>query len=125
VDDNAELFKDLYDRYLKKEKVMVIADGVCVLDMGKDASNSGVKLGRMVRSDECLEIKFDKERERIALEEPEKLRDLPRFKCRLCGMGLRCHALLSNDPRQCQAYALSFEGVCFSMSVNIPELTDK
>ena len=28
VDDNAELFKDLYDRYLKKEKVMVIADGV-------------------------------------------------------------------------------------------------
>ena len=136
VDDNAELFKDLYGRYLKKEKVMVIADGVCVLDMGKDARNSGVKMGRMVRSEECLDLKFAKERERVAMEEPEKLKDLPRFKCRLCGIGLRCHALLSNDPRQCQACgscfqfpcpvnALSFEGVSFSTSVSIPELIDK
>lgn len=136
VDDNAELFKDLYDRYLKKEKVMVIADGVCVLDMGKDARNSGVKMGRMTRSEECLDLNFAKERERVAMEEPEKLKDLPRFKCRLCGIGLRCHALLNNDPRQCHACgsclqfpcpvnALSFEGVSFSTSVSITELIDK
>lgn len=136
VDDNAELFKDLYERYLKKEKVMVIADGVCVLDMGKVARSSGLKLGRMVRSEECLDLKFAKERERVAMEEPEKLKDLPRFKCRLCGIGLRCHALLNNDPRQCQACgaclqfpcpvnALSFEGGSFSTSVSIPELIEK
>ncbi len=134
VDDNAELFKELYPRYLKKEKIMVVADGVCVLDMGKDAKNAGVGMGHFKRSEECLNLQFAKERERVAREEPEKLKDLPRFKCRLCGIGLRCHALLDNDISICYGCgscaqfpcpqdALSFEGISFSTSVSIPELT--
>ena len=134
VDDNAELFKELYHRYLKKEKIMVVADGVCVLDMGKDAKNAGVRMGHFKRSEECLDLQFAKERERVAREEPEKLKELPRFKCRLCGIGLRCHALLNNDPSlcfgcgscaqfPCPQDALSFEGISFSTSVSIPELT--
>lgn len=135
VDDNAELFKELYHRYLKKEKVMVVADGVCVVDMGKDARDAGVRMGHFKRSEECLDLQFAKERERVAREEPEKLKGLPRFKCRLCGIGLRCHALLNNDPSlcfgcgsciqfPCPQDALSFEGTSFSTSVSIPELKD-
>ncbi|MBW2192731.1 MAG: hypothetical protein JRF27_02980 [Deltaproteobacteria bacterium] len=134
VDDNAELFKALYPRYLKKEKVMVVADGVCVVDMVKDAKGEGVRMGHFVRSEECMDLKFAKERERVAREEPEKLKDLPKFKCRLCGIGLRCHALLDNDPDKCFGCgsclqfpcpkdALGFEGIGFSTSISIPELT--
>lgn len=126
VNDNAELFKRLYDRYLKKEKIMVVADGVCVVDMIKYAKDQGVKMGHFRKSDKCLDLKFAKERERVAREEPEKLKNLPRFKCRLCGIGLRCHALLTNDYSlcfgcgactqfPCPVGALSFEGHSFSM----------
>jgi len=134
VDDNAKLFSDLYERYLKKEKIMVVADGVCVLDMGKDVRDAGIKLGHFKRSEKCQDLKFAKERERVAREEPEKLKDLPKFKCRLCGIGLRCHALLNNDPNQCfgcgsctqfpcPVGALSFDGLSFSTSTNIEELS--
>ena len=133
VNDNAELFKELYSRYLNKEKIMVVADGVCVVDMVKDAKNEGVRMGHFVRSEDCMDLKFAKERERVAREEPEKLKDLPKFKCRLCGIGLRCHALLDNDPGKCfgcgsceqfpcPTGALGFEGISFSTSVSIPEL---
>ncbi|OEU62385.1 MAG: hypothetical protein BBJ57_06340 [Desulfobacterales bacterium PC51MH44] len=134
VNDNAELFKELYSRYLNKEKIMVVADGVCVLDMGKDVRDAGIRMGRFKRSKECQDLKFAKERERVAREEPEKLKDLPRFKCRLCGIGLRCHALLNNDPSlcfgcgsciqfPCPKGALSFEGPSFSTSTSITELS--
>jgi hypothetical protein len=36
VEDNAELFAALMARYLNKAKTMVVADGVCVVDMVKD-----------------------------------------------------------------------------------------
>ncbi len=134
VDDNAELFKALYPRYLKKKKVMVVADGVCVVDMVKDAKDEGVRMGHFIRSEECMDLKFAKKRERVAREEPEKLKDLPKFKCRRCGIGLRCHALLDNDPSKCFGCgsclqfpcpkdALGFEGISFSTSISIPELT--
>lgn len=133
VDDNAKLFRGLYERYLKKEKIMVVADGVCVLDMGKDVKGAGVRMGRFKRSEKCLDLTFAKERERVAREEPEKLKDMPKFKCRLCGIGLRCHALLNNDPNQCfgcgsciqfpcPVGALSFDGPSFSTSTNTEEL---
>ena len=78
-------------------------------------------------------LKFQQKKEQIAQEEPEKLKDLPRFKCRLCGIGLRCHALLNNDPSlcfgcgackqfPCPVGALSFAGPSFADSVRIPEL---
>jgi len=134
VGDNAKLFSRLYERYLKKEKIMVVAEGVCVLDMGKDVKGAGIRMGRFKRSQKCLSLKFAKERERVAREEPEKLKDLPKFKCRLCGIGLRCHALLNNDPNQCfgcgsciqfpcPVGALSFDGPSFSTSTNTEELS--
>ena len=134
VDDNAKLISELYERYLKKEKIMVVADGVCVLDMGKDVKGAGIRMGRFKRSEKCQDLKFAKERERVAQEEPEKLKDLPKFKCRLCGIGLRCHALLNNDPNQCLGCgsciqfpcpvgALSFDGPSFSTSTNTEELS--
>ncbi len=133
VDDNAELFKDFISRYLKKDKTMVVADGVCVVDMAKDAKAVGLNLGRFVKSDECVDLKFQQEKERISQEEPEKFRDLPRFKCRLCGIGLRCHALLNNDRSMCfgcgackqfpcPVGALNFKGPSFADSTRIPEL---
>ena len=133
VDDNAELFKKLVGRYLKKEKTMVVADGVCVVDMAKDTKAVGLDLGHFVKSNECVDLKFQQEKERIFQEDPEKLKDLPRFKCRLCGIGLRCHALLNNDPSlcfgcgackqfPCPVGALSFEGPSFADSTRIPEL---
>jgi TPP-dependent indolepyruvate ferredoxin oxidoreductase alpha subunit len=135
INDNAELFKALYDRYLNKEKIMVVADGVCAIDMAKDAKNQGVRMGHFIKSDECLDLKFARERERVAQEEPEKLKNLPRFKCRLCGIGLRCHALLNNDYSlcvgcgacaqfPCPVGALSFEGTSFSIATNITELNN-
>jgi TPP-dependent indolepyruvate ferredoxin oxidoreductase alpha subunit len=134
VNDNAELFSTLYERYLKKEKIMVVAEGVCVLDMGKDVKNAGIRMGRFKRSEHCLDLKFMEERARVAREEPEKLKSLPKFKCRLCGIGLRCHALLNNDPSQCfgcgaciqfpcPVDALSFEGPSFATSTDIEELS--
>jgi TPP-dependent indolepyruvate ferredoxin oxidoreductase alpha subunit len=133
VDDNAELFKELISRYLNKEKIMVVADGVCVVDMAKDSKAVGLNLGHFVKSDECVDLKFQQKKEQIAQEQPEKLKDLPRFKCRLCGIGLRCHALLNNDPSlcfgcgackqfPCPVGALSFAGPSFADSVSIPEL---
>jgi TPP-dependent indolepyruvate ferredoxin oxidoreductase alpha subunit len=133
VNDNAELFKALYGRYLKREKIMVVADGVCVMDMVKHAREKGVKMGHFRKSDECLDLKFAKERERVAREEPEKFGNLNRFKCRLCGIGLRCHALLNNDDSlcfgcgacaqfPCPVGALSFEGPSFAISSNVTEL---
>ena len=133
VDDNAELFKELISRYLKKEKTLVVADGVCVVDMVKDAKAVGLNLGHFVKSDECVDLKFQQEKERIIQEDPVKAKDLPRFKCRLCGTGLRCHALLNNDPSlcfgcgACQQFpcpvgALGFEGPSFADSTRIPEL---
>ena len=135
INDNAELFKTLYDRYLNKEKIMVVADGVCVIDMAKDAKNQGIRMGHFIKSDECLDLKFARERERVAQEEPEKLKNLPRFKCRLCGIGLRCHALLNNDYSlcvgcgactqfPCPVGALSFEGTSFSIATNITEINN-
>ena len=132
VDDNAELFKTLYERYCKREKIMVVADGVCVVDMIKNARNAGIRMGHFKKSPECQDLKFAKERERVAQEEPEKLKDLPRFKCRLCGIGLRCQALLNNDPDlcfgcgacaqfPCPVDALSFEGISFSDSTQITD----
>ena len=129
VDDNAKLFKGLYERYLKKEKIMVVAEGVCVLDMGKEVKDEGIRMGKFKRSEACLDLKFAKERERVAREEPEKLKTLPKFKCRLCGIGLRCHALLNNDPNlcfgcgactqfPCPVGALSFEGPSFATSTS-------
>lgn len=133
VNDNAELFKNLIDRYLKKQKVMVVADGVCVLDMTRDARAQGVKMGHFAKTEECLDLKFAMEKERMAREEPEKLKDLPKFKCRQCGIGLRCHALLNNDPSICQACGackqfpcvtdcLAFEGPSFADSISIDQL---
>ncbi len=133
VDDNAELFKVLVDRYLNKDKVMVVADGVCVLDMRREAASVGLKLGHFSKSEECLDLKFAQERERVARDEPEKLQELPGFKCRLCGIGLRCQALLNNDPAlcfgcgacaqfPCLVSALSFEGRSYAISTNITEL---
>jgi len=133
VDDNAELFKELVGRYLKKEKTMVVADGVCVVDMAKDTKAVGLNLGHFVKSDECVDFKFQQEKECIFQVDPEKLKDLPRFKCRLCGIGLRCHALLNNDPSlcfgcgackqfPCPVGALNFEGPSFADSTRIPEL---
>jgi hypothetical protein len=133
VNDNAELFKALYDSYLKKEKIMVVADGVCVVDMIKYARDEGIRMGHFKKSDECLDLKYAKERERVAIEEPDKLKNLPRFKCRLCGIGLRCHALLNNDYSlcfgcgacaqfPCPVGALSFEGPGFSMATSINDL---
>ena len=135
INDNAELFKALYDRYLNKEKLMVVADGVCAIDMAKDAKNQDVRMGHFIKSDECLDLKFARERERVAQEEPEKLKSLPRFKCRLCGIGLRCHALLNNDYSlcvgcgactqfPCPVGALSFEGTSFSIATSITELNN-
>jgi len=132
VDDNAELFKDLLERYRDREKMMVVADGVCVVDMVKEAKNAGIRMGHFIKSPECLDLKFDQERERAARADPAKLKDLPRFKCRLCGIGLRCHALLNNDPSlcfgcgacaqfPCPADALSFEGTSFSDSTQITD----
>lgn len=135
VNDNAEIFKTLYSRYLKKEKVMVVADSVCAIDNGKNAKAEGIKLGHFKRSEACLDLKFAKERERVAIEEPEKLKDLPKFKCRLCGIGLRCHALLNNDPSMCSGCgacsqfpcpvdALSFEGANFLSIANANGIKD-
>lgn len=135
VHDNAEIFKTLYSRYLKNEKVMVVADGVCAIDNGKNAKAEGIKLGHFKISEACLDLKFAKERERVAIEEPEKLKDLPRFKCRLCGIGLRCHALLNNDPSMCSGCgacsqfpcpvdALSFEGANFLSIANEKGIKD-
>ena len=112
---------------------MVVADGVCVVDMVKDARDEGVKMGHFRKSDECRDLKFAKERERVAIEEPGKLKNLPKFNCRLCGINLRCHALLNNDYSLCYGCgacaqfpcpvgALSFEGPSFSISTNITEL---
>lgn len=133
VNDNAELFKALYGRYLKKEKIMVVADGVCVVDMVKDARNEGIRMGHFRKSEECLDLKLAKERDRLAREEPEKLKNFPRFNCRLCGISLRCHALLNNDYSlcfgcgacaqfPCPVGALSFEGPSFSIDTSIPNL---
>ena len=133
VEENAELFSALMARYLNKAKTMVVADGVCVVDMVKDTRTVGLNLGCFTKSDECLDLKFKEERERIAREEPEKLKDLPRFKCRLCGIGLRCHALLNNDPSlcfgcgackqfPCPVSALGFEGISFADSTNVAKL---
>ncbi|MFP3870637.1 MAG: thiamine pyrophosphate-dependent enzyme [Syntrophobacteria bacterium] len=133
VDENAELFKELMGRYFNKDKVMVVADGVCVVDMIRETRGVGLTLGHFVKSNECLDLKFEQEKERIAREEPEKLKDLPRFKCRLCGIGLRCHALLNNDPTlclgcgackqfPCPVGALSFQGPSFADSTSITEL---
>jgi TPP-dependent indolepyruvate ferredoxin oxidoreductase alpha subunit len=133
VDDNAEVFKELISRYLNKEKTLVVADGVCVVDMVKDAKSVGLKLGHFLKSDECVDLKFQHKKERIFQEDPVKAKDLPRFKCRLCGIGLRCHALLNNDPSlcfgcgackqfPCPVGALSFEGPSFADSTRIPEL---
>lgn len=133
VDDNADLFKELMERYLSKEKTMVVADGVCVVDMAKDTRAVGLNLGHFVKSDECVDLKYQQEKEQISQKNPEKLRDLPRFKCRLCGIGLRCHALLNNDPTlcfgcgackqfPCPVGALSFKGPSFADSTRIPEL---
>ncbi len=136
VDDNAELFKKLMGGYLRKEKNMVVADGVCAVDMHREAKAAGVKLGHFIKGKECLELKFEKKRKRIAREEPEKLKDLPKFKCRQCGIGLRCHALLNNDPSLCSGCgaclqfpcpvnALSFTGINFADSANINELASQ
>lgn len=133
VDDNAHLFKELIGRYLNKDKIMVVADGVCVVDMAKDTKAVGLNLGHFVKSQECVDLKFQQEKETISQEDPEKLKDLPRFKCRLCGIGLRCHALLNNDPSlcfgcgackqfPCPVGALSFEGPSFADSTSISEL---
>jgi TPP-dependent indolepyruvate ferredoxin oxidoreductase alpha subunit len=133
VDDNAGLFKELIERYLKKKKTMVVADGVCVVDMAKDTKAVGLNLGHFIKGEECVDLKFQQKKERFAQEEPEKLKGLPRFKCRLCGIGLRCHALLNNDPSlcfgcgackqfPCPVGALSFEGASFADSIRIPEL---
>ena len=133
INDNAEIFKELCYRYLKRDKVMVVADGVCAIDNGKDARVEGLIMGHFKKSDDCLDLKFAKKRERVARENPDKLKDLPRFKCRLCGIGLRCHALLNNDPDLCSGCgacsqfpcpldALSFDGLSFSISTNITEL---
>ncbi len=133
VDDNAELFKNLMERYRDREKMMVVADGVCVVDMVKEAKDAGIRMGHFIKSSECLDLKCDQKRERVAREDPAKLKDLPRFKCRLCGIGLRCHALLNNDPGlcfgcgacaqfPCPADALSFEGTSFSDSTQITDL---
>jgi len=133
VAENAELFKVLVGRYLSKDKVMVVADGVCVLDMRREAAAVGLKLGHFVKSEECVDLKFAQERERVARDEPEKLKELPRFKCRLCGIGLRCQALLNNDPGlcfgcgacaqfPCPVGALSFEGRSYAISTDITEL---
>ncbi len=134
VDENAELFKELMDRYLKKDKYLVVADGVCVLDMLRDTKAAGFKLGHFIKSGDCADLRFKQRREHIAREEPERLKDLPRFKCRLCGTGLRCHALLSNDPSLCHGCgacnefpcplnALSFQGPSFAESTNVTELS--
>jgi TPP-dependent indolepyruvate ferredoxin oxidoreductase alpha subunit len=133
VAENAELFKGLFGRYFNKDKVMVVADGVCVLDMRREVASVGLKLGRFIKSEECVDLKFAQERERVARDEPEKLKELPRFKCRLCGIGLRCQALLNNDPDlcfgcgacaqfPCPVGALSFEGRSYAISTDITEL---
>jgi TPP-dependent indolepyruvate ferredoxin oxidoreductase alpha subunit len=101
--------------------------------MRREAASVGLKLGHFIKSEECLDLKFAQERERVARDEPKKLKELPRFKCRLCGIGLRCQALLNNDPGlcfgcgacaqfPCPVGALSFEGLSYAISTNITEL---
>ncbi len=133
VEDNTRLFQSLYPRYLKREKIMVVAEDVCVVDLGREAREQGIKLGHFVRKEDCLDLKFARERERLAREEPEKLADLPPFKCRLCGIRLRCQALLTNNPDMCQSCgacsqfpcptgSLSMTGPHFALSTRVTDL---
>ncbi|MBW1992651.1 MAG: hypothetical protein JRI59_11205, partial [Deltaproteobacteria bacterium] len=131
--DNTRLFQSLYPRYLKREKIMVVAEDVCVVDLGREAREQGIKLGHFVRKEDCLDLQFARERERLAREEPEKLADLPPFKCRLCGIRLRCQALLTNNPDMCQSCgacsqfpcptgSLSMTGPHFALSTRVTDL---
>lgn len=133
VEDNARLFQSLYPRYLNREKVMVVAEDVCVVDLGREARERVIKLGHFSRNEECLDLKFARERERLAREEPEKLAELPPFKCRLCGIRLRCQALLNNNPEMCQScgacsqfpcptQSLAMTGPHFALSTQVTDL---
>lgn len=133
VEDNSGFFQSLYPRYLKGEKIMVVADGVCAVDLARDARHRGIRLGNFKRSEKCLDLKFAQERERVAQEDPKKLADLPRFKCRLCGIRLRCQALLNNNPEMCQGCgacsqfpcptkSLGFLGPHFAISTSVADL---
>ncbi|MEM2933505.1 MAG: thiamine pyrophosphate-dependent enzyme [Halobacteria archaeon] len=99
--ENAEIFKKLIGEYLNKKAIMVVADGTCSRDLRGMISGKGIKLGTFVRKEGCKDLVYQKEREKIAKENPEKLKEMPPFKCRLCGMHLRCQALLENDPTRC------------------------
>jgi TPP-dependent indolepyruvate ferredoxin oxidoreductase alpha subunit len=133
VEDNVQLFQALYPRYLKKEKIMVVADGVCTVDLAREARERGIRLGHFLRGEDCLDIKFEQERERLAREDPEKLATLPRFKCRLCGIQLRCQALLTNNPEiclgcgactqfPCPTQSLGFTGPNFAQGIPVANL---
>lgn len=133
VEDNARLFQSLYPRYLKREKVLVVAEDVCVVDLGREARERAIDLGHFSRTEDCLDLKFAQERERVAREEPDKLAGLPPFKCRLCGIRLRCQALLNNNPKMCQScgacsqfpcptQSLSMTGPHFALSTNVVDL---
>lgn len=100
-EENADVFKELIGQYLQKKAIMLVADGTCSRDMRRELSASGVKLGTFIKSEGCKDLVYRKERERIAKENPEKLKGMPPFKCRLCGMRLRCQALLEDDGSRC------------------------
>jgi TPP-dependent indolepyruvate ferredoxin oxidoreductase alpha subunit len=119
VEDNARLFQALYPRYVNRDKIMVVADGVCVVDLGREARERGLRLGHFQRNEECLDLKFEQERQRLAREEPEKLADLPPFKCRLCGIQLRCQALLNDSPEMCLACGACSQFPCPTQSLSM------
>jgi len=133
VDDTAQTFQSVFPRYLQGEKVMVVTENVCVVDLAREAREKGVRLGHFSRTEECLDLRFNAEMERLAREEPEKLADLPPFKCRLCGIQLRCQALLNDNPEMCQAcgacsqfpcptHSLGIQGPNFSLGTEVADL---
>jgi TPP-dependent indolepyruvate ferredoxin oxidoreductase alpha subunit len=117
VDDTAQTFQSMFPRYLQGEKVMVVTENVCVVDLAREARGKGVRLGHYSRTEECLDLRFNAEMERLAREEPEKLADMPPFKCRLCGIQLRCQALLTDNPEMCQSCGACLQFPCPTQSL--------
>lgn len=121
-EENAEVFKDLIGEYLNNKAIMVVADGTCSRDLRGQLREQGVKLGTFIRREDCKDLVYQKEREEIAKENPEKLKKMAPFKCRLCGMRLRCQALLENDPSRCFNCGACAHYECESLTCAEPNL---
>jgi len=121
-EENAEVFKGFIGEYLKKKAIMAVADGTCSRDMRGQLREQGVKLGTFIRREDCKDVVYQKERQRIAKENPEKLKKMSPFKCRLCGIRLRCQALLENDPSRCYNCGACAHYECESVTCAEPNL---